>query len=137
MLMGYSRDKNPKDSDLGQTSLHWAAKNGHFHVCKLIIDNTEDKNLKTINGVTPLHLAAHHGHFKVCQLIIKKSSASILNPPNNIGWIALHVATEFGQYHVVQLILKYVENKKPKSEKSSETTPMELAEFYELFNFCM
>ena len=148
LMMEFSRDKNPKDFDLGRTPLHWAARKGHLHICKLIIDNTKNKNPKTINGVTPLHLAARYGHVNICQLILEnisldfrknlqglkisqiKGQKIINNPPNNSGWTPLHIASEFGQYHVVQLILKYVENKNPQNRKSSETTPMELAEFY-------
>ena len=148
LMMEFSKDKNPKDTDLGRTPLHWAAKNGHLHVAQLIIDNSKNKNPKTINGVTPLHLAARYGHVNICQLILEnisldfrknlqgfkisqiKSQKIINNPPNNSGWTPLHIASEFGQYHVVQLILKYVENKNPQNKKSSETTPMDLAEFY-------
>ena len=148
LMMEFSRDKNPKDFDLGRTPLHWAARKGHLHICKLIIDNTKNKNPKTINGVTPLHLAARYGHVNICQLILEnisldfrknlqglkisqiKGQKIINNPPNNSGWTPLHIASEFGQYQVVQLILKYVENKNPQNKKSSETTPMELAEFY-------
>ena len=137
LMMEFSRDNNPKDSDLGRTPLHWAAKNGHLDVCRLIIDNIKDKNPKTLNGVTPLHLAARYGHVSICQLIlenisdlVKNKHFEIKNPPNKSGWTPLHLATEFGQYRVVQLILKHVENKNPKNKKSRETTPLELADFY-------
>jgi ankyrin len=149
LMMEFSRDKNPKDFDLGRTPLHLAARKGHLHVFKLIINSAKNKNPKTINGVTPLHLAARYGHVNICQLILEnisldfrkslqaglrmsqiKSQNIIYNPPNKSGWTPLHIASEFGQYHVVQLILKYVENKNPQNKKSSETTPMELAEFY-------
>ena len=48
-LMGRLRDKNPGilsqvNKESCRTPLHYAANNGHFGVCKLIIENTSDKN---------------------------------------------------------------------------------------------
>ena len=50
-----------------------AAKSGHFEVCKLIIENTEDINSKNDFGRTPIHEAASCGHFEVSKLIIEKN----------------------------------------------------------------
>ena len=36
LIIGKIQDKNPPNH-FGSTPLHWAAKNGHFEVCKLII----------------------------------------------------------------------------------------------------
>ena len=55
------------------TPLHEAAGYGHLQVCKLIIENIEDKNPKNNLGDTPLHLAAKSGHFEVCKLIIENT----------------------------------------------------------------
>ena len=38
---------------------------GHFQICKLIIDNVEDKNPANDNGKTPLYTAAFNGHLDV------------------------------------------------------------------------
>ena len=80
------RDKNPgKPSQLnrhGRTPLHWAASNGYFEVCKLIIDGTSNKNPAEIeyDGNTPLHFAATYGHLEVCQLIMDNVTDN--NPAN-------------------------------------------------------
>ena len=62
-------DKNPAEND-GTTPLHYAAGNGHWEVCQLIVDHVQDKNPRDDHGVTPLHLAAGNGHWKICQLIV-------------------------------------------------------------------
>ena len=70
-LLGQSNgDTNPRDQR-GETPLHWAAWNGHFHVCKLILDNTGVKNPEDNIGWTPLHAAAEKGHLAICHMIIK------------------------------------------------------------------
>ena len=44
--------------------LHWAAFNGHFAVCQLIIgsDSLKNKNPSNKLGTTPLQLASLNGH---------------------------------------------------------------------------
>ena len=58
-------DKNPKD-DNWDTPLHYAAKGGHYAICKLIIDaDIEDKNPNNKSNETPLGLAKSNNHTKV------------------------------------------------------------------------
>ena len=47
---------HPSRND-GQTPFHFASAEGHFAVCKFIIENVEDRNPKDIWGETPLDLA--------------------------------------------------------------------------------
>ena len=54
----------------GLTPFHFASDKGHFDICKLIIDNVNDKNPSQNDGETPLHNAANGGHFEICKLII-------------------------------------------------------------------
>ena len=49
----------------GFTPLHYAAKEGHLDVCRLILERVEDKNPEAIGGWTPLHSAADNGHLEV------------------------------------------------------------------------
>ena len=65
------------------TPFHYAAQNGLFEVCKLILENVQDKNPVGLDGWTPLDFAAENGHLKVCHLIIEKMKMN--NPKDTIG----------------------------------------------------
>ena len=71
--------KNPSFND-GETPLFPAAKNGHFNIYKLIIQNVEEKNPSRIeDGATPLYMAAWQGHFEIYKLIIENVKERILH----------------------------------------------------------
>ena len=75
-----AKDKNPKD-EKWNTPLHFAAKAGHYKICKIIVDaGIRDKNPVNNNchNETPLRLATYNGHASVCQLIFE--SAGDENP---------------------------------------------------------
>ena len=76
-LMSISRIKNPGSHNpgtgKGQTPLHVAADRGQLEICKLVINNVEDKNPPNLKeGATPLHLAATQGHVEICKFILNK-----------------------------------------------------------------
>ena len=126
------RDKNPgKPSVLnrhGRTPLHWAASNGHFEVCKLIIDGTSNKNPAEIeyDGNTPLHFAATYGHLEVCQLIM--NNVTDKNPANwSEGKTPLHLAARDGEIEVVQYFVGCLIEKNPTNQNG--LTVMHLAAF--------
>ena len=53
------------------TLFHFAAERGLTNVCKLIIENIDNKNPAALNGCTPLHLAAKGGHLEIVRLIVE------------------------------------------------------------------
>ena len=55
-------------------ALHLAVQNGHFEVCKIIVEQIEDKDPVDINGDTPLHIAAKNGRFKIYRYLIKNGA---------------------------------------------------------------
>ena len=56
--------------DLLVFTFHMAASKGHFDICKLIIDNVDNKNLASNNGSTSLQEATQNGQLEICKLII-------------------------------------------------------------------
>ena len=46
-----------------------AAQNGHFDICRLLIDKGAQVKAKFSNGYTPLHYAAHNGHIAIVLLL--------------------------------------------------------------------
>jgi ankyrin repeat protein len=55
----------------GQTPLYGAAKKGHYHICKFLIESGALVNAETMTGATPLYTAVEEGHFEICQLLIE------------------------------------------------------------------
>ena len=68
--MDLVKDKNPKSTD-DQTPLHWAAREGHFTICELILANIEEKNPVDKNNKTPIELARQNYHEDVLDLLCK------------------------------------------------------------------
>ena len=97
--------------------------NGHYELCKLILETTDSKNPSNGAGWTPLHDAAKNGHLKICRLII--DSVDDKNPGNVEGYTPLHDAATCGHLEVCQLIAKNVIDKRPMSTHGE--TPLRLA----------
>ena len=70
-----TKDKNPSNK-FGKTPLHMAATNGHLDICRLIIDNVENKHPINIHVETPKNLADRgakdfgdrYGHVQISKL---------------------------------------------------------------------
>ena len=83
----------------GWTLLHWAAFNGHFDVCELLINEERTNvNATDINGKTPLHWAAFNGHVEVCRLLVYKGAN--VNATDRDGMTPLHLAALNGRVEV-------------------------------------
>ena len=59
------------------------AQNGHLEICKLILENVQEKNPKNNNGLTPLDLASNNGNSEICKLLRE----SIEKPKDGFGKI--------------------------------------------------
>ena len=95
-----------------ETPLLRAASKGHLEVCKLIIQNLQDKNPTTVEG-TPLHLAAQEGHLEVCKLFmdnIKDSSPDVV-----LKGTPLHLAAGNGHLNIYKLLIEKSYSKNPRS----------------------
>ena len=57
-----------KEEVLGRTCLITATQNGHLAICRLLIDNGAQVEVRDIDGRTPLHYAAQ-GHVDIVRLL--------------------------------------------------------------------
>ena len=90
------------------TSLHVAARKGHFEVFKVIMKSFKNINPTDENGNTPLHLAAGIGHFHLCELIL--SNVKNKNPRNNYDLLPIDFAEENNHKAVIQLLKEAIRN---------------------------
>ena len=81
---------NTPNKTQGRTALHWAARNGHLSVCKLLVeDYGADPDPLAKGDVTPLQLAVWRGHLEVCRWLSETAgSASKHNNKQHFmnGW---------------------------------------------------
>lgn len=61
---------NQKDRD-GQTPLLAAAHNGHYTICKFLLEKDADTSVVDTKGWTALHHAAHNGNEATVELLLK------------------------------------------------------------------
>ena len=138
-------DVNPKCNGDGCTPLHTAAIHGHLEICKLLIDNVDDKSPtlysgwtpldKTpylYNGWTPLHLAAQEGHLEVCKLLME--SLDNKNPGSNNGTTPLHQAAIKGHLDVYKQIIQYLDVINPRNNFG--WTPLHVASYFGCLELC-
>ena len=89
--------------DVSRARYQEAARNGRIDICRLIIDNRENKNPKGKRGLTILHHAAGHGLQDICTLIMDRVDNK--NPSDVFGITPLHWAASEGHFNICQLIV--------------------------------
>jgi ankyrin repeat protein len=104
-----------------QTSLHAAAKKGHFEVYKVIMKSFKNVNPRDEEGNTPLHLAAKIGHFHLCELIL--SNVKCKNPRNNFDKLPIDYAEENNHRPIIHLFRNPLALKRPRQFDIADTKP--------------
>jgi len=89
---------------LGQTPLHWAARNGHKAAVRLLLEHNAEVDAKNFIGETALHLAASDGHEKMVGLLLEKGAD--VNAKDSDNQTPLHWAAKNGHKEIVELLLK-------------------------------
>ncbi|KAM7080725.1 ankyrin repeat domain-containing protein 39 isoform 1-T1 [Ciconia maguari] len=71
VLQLLERRGEPSQPDLaGYTALHYASRNGHLGVCRLLLQRGARCDARTPGGATPLHRASYCGHLAVARLLL-------------------------------------------------------------------
>lgn len=96
-----------------------------FNICKLIIDNSEDKNpVDEVTGYSALEMAAFFNKAVVYQLIMDHNENK--NPTTGIEKrTPLHLAASKGSFEVCQLILQNIQDFNPRT--CFGETPLDIA----------
>lgn len=102
-LLRKGTSANVEDS-AGYTALHYAARNGHYKICKTLLENGAAVNAQTRCGrATPLHRAAMQGHVNITELLLKSGADPNLKDAD--GCTALHKALMGRSIPVCKLLL--------------------------------
>lgn len=105
LLLEKGVSANAEDS-AGYTALHYAARNGHYQICKTLLENGAAINAQTRCGrATALHRAARQGHIDIVELLIKFGANANLKDAD--GYIALHRALDAGSIIVSKFLLTH------------------------------
>jgi hypothetical protein len=129
MLDKKSIDVNARrggDED-GFICLMAAAQNGHFDICRLLIDKGAQVKAKFSNGYTPLHYAAHNGHIAIVRLLCDHGAdVEARTTLARIGSGPLHLAALNGHISVVKELIE-VRNADINARNDNGWTPSRVA----------
>jgi hypothetical protein len=103
MLEMRSIDVEAKGGEHGSTCLIVAALNGHFAICRLLLDKGAQLEAKDSDGWTPLHYAAWNGHVEFVRLICDHGAD--VEARDNDGWTPIHWAAYNGHISVVKELI--------------------------------
>ncbi|KAL8574487.1 hypothetical protein ACOMHN_060157 [Nucella lapillus] len=96
-------DVNARDKS-GYTALHYAARNNHLEVCRLLLLHGSEVNAVTKTGqATPLHRAAYTGSVEVVRLLLQNKADPLAVDTD--GMTPLHKALERGHRETAQILV--------------------------------
>ena len=105
------------------TSLHMAAMNGNYEVCKFICKKSDNENQNNLLNVTPLNIAAANGHLQAVKILFE--SVVEKDQRNQVGLTPLHYAASSGHTEIYQYIYQNSVNKNPRDDGG--VTPLHIA----------
>lgn len=88
----------------GRTSLHWASRNGHAAMVKLLIEMGADMDICDIGGWTPLQQVLLDGEEAVVRVLIEMGAD--IHTCDLSGWTPLQRASMNGREAVVRLLIE-------------------------------
>ncbi|XP_062452875.1 ankyrin repeat domain-containing protein 39 [Rhea pennata] len=106
LLQLLERRREPSEPDLaGYTALHYASRNGHLGVCRLLLQRGARCNARTPGGATALHRASYCGHLAVARLLLAHGADPAI--ADDDGLTSLHKAAERGHRDLCALLLQH------------------------------
>ncbi|XP_042657484.1 ankyrin repeat domain-containing protein 39 [Tyto alba] len=100
------RRGEPSQPDLaGYTALHYASRNGHLGVCRLLLQRGAHCDARTPGGATPLHRASYCGHLAIARLLLAHGADPAAADQD--GRTSLHKAAEQGHRELCALLLRH------------------------------
>ncbi|XP_068979164.1 ankyrin repeat domain-containing protein 39-like isoform X1 [Bombus flavifrons] len=92
------------EDSAGYTALHYAARNGHYKICNILLENGAAVNAQTRCGhATALHRAAMQSHSEIVELLLRFDANPNLKDVD--GYTALHRALTARSTPVCKLLI--------------------------------
>ena len=102
-LLHAPQNPDARDARNNYTGIHWAARNGHLAIVRLLLEAGADKDAGKQNGITALQLASLYGHLGVVRLLLEAGADK--DAAIQVGATAIHAAAENGHLNIVRLLL--------------------------------
>ncbi|MGO0306084.1 ankyrin repeat domain-containing protein [Endozoicomonas acroporae] len=115
-----------KDKDnYGCTALHFAARDGHTDIVKVLLDIDRSYHLNLAvdidnYGYTALHFAARDGHTDIVELLLAADDSLANVRTLYDGFTALELATHFDQTASRELLIPMTEPGSSETESEAE-----------------
>nr|XP_050864778.1 ankyrin repeat domain-containing protein 39-like isoform X1 [Vespula vulgaris] len=94
------------EDSAGYTALHYAARNGHYRICEMLLQHGANVNARTRCGqATALHRAATQGHDRVVESLLKHGANADLKDAD--GCTALHRAIIAARVSVCESLIPH------------------------------
>ncbi|XP_014605662.1 PREDICTED: ankyrin repeat domain-containing protein 39-like isoform X2 [Polistes canadensis] len=94
------------EDSAGYTALHYAARNGHYQICEMLLKYGANVNAKTRCGqATALHRAATQGHDHVVEILLKYGANANLKDADE--YTALHRAIIAARVSICQILIPH------------------------------
>ena len=113
----------------GDTSLHLAARLGHYQIFVCILSHVEVCMTQCRNNIgdTPLHEAARNGHTKIIKYILQTEGVEDVHVTNALGNTPLHEASLHNHTDIIKLLLYQTADKCLLLHNTQGNTPLHLA----------
>eukprot|EP00747_Dinoflagellata_sp_TGD_P025738 gnl/TRDRNA2_/TRDRNA2_131447_c0_seq1.p1 gnl/TRDRNA2_/TRDRNA2_131447_c0~~gnl/TRDRNA2_/TRDRNA2_131447_c0_seq1.p1 ORF type:complete len:1067 (+),score=193.37 gnl/TRDRNA2_/TRDRNA2_131447_c0_seq1:50-3250(+) len=130
-LLSLKADLEARDSELGETPLHWALRTGHHDtIVQQVLTASASINVFSRTHATPLHWAAAGGHVGTVTSILERATRNkqFFDPKKDKhGTRPLHYAAAHGHVEVTEMLLDCGENVEVQDPVNCDATPLHLA----------
>ena len=110
------KDVDVRDPDFGYTPLHYACKENHWEIFKILLQHgaSEQSRIEE-DGRQPLHLAAQHGTKEMCLELL--AVGADFWSKDRYGSTPLDLAIQSKNYPVIQVLQNWTQLLPPEEEK--------------------
>jgi ankyrin repeat protein len=107
ILMVASVDEINALGSQGYNALHFAAKQGHEKIIRLIVSAKTDVEAQSGDGQRPLSIAAHFGQLEAVRVLVELGADVEVGQAGKLALRPLHEAAKRGHLEVVKALVEF------------------------------